>query len=235
MDLKKIPRREKRLYRKIKKGKVVYSKTPLEKKKVEKKTKKHKNLDKPKTSSQKEPFEKTVVIENILTELSENLNPDIDTISSMIYNQLKQKNINIDENTVKNVVNNTEHYRASRKKDYDVNDPASKIIKELSNELPEEEKKPLTRAEQRERISTIVDNLYDQIEKENIKDQEKQEKAIKQENIRKKEKINKKKPKKKTQEKKVVKEEDELDFDEEDLDEDVPEDISDEDDLGLKF
>jgi hypothetical protein len=257
MDINKIPRRERRFYRKIKKGKLVYSDKP-----VKTKTKKHQFSDTSKPTTNKEkininketfskitPPQKTKLIESLLQELSENLNPDVDTISEMIYEQLKRNNVDVDKRTIKEVVDKTDHYRASRKRStkVDTNDPAQKIINDLSKDLPKSEVDSAeSRKEQRERITLVVDNVYEQIEKKKIKDdfedQKRKDAEIEEDEefdseIEENEIEDKKRKKEKKKKKEEPKKDDSiLNIDMDEDDEESEDDLSDdEDDLGLKF
>ncbi len=257
MDINKIPRRERRFYRKIKKGKLVYSDKPVKGKDKKQQISDTYNptINKEKININKETFskitppQKTKLIESLLQELSENLNPDVDTISEMIYEQLKRNNVNVDKRTIKEVVDKTDHYRASRKRStkVDTNDPAQKIINDLSKDLPKSEVDPAeSRKEQRERITLVVDNVYEQIEKKKIKDDFEDQKRkdadehLEEDEIEDLEEVEEKKDRKKEKKKKKEepKKEDDsiLNIDMDEDDEESEDDLSDdEDDLGLKF
>jgi hypothetical protein len=190
-----------------------------------------------------DPEKKKEIIDKILNEMEGSINPDIDAISEMIYNQLIRNNVDIDQNIVQDVVRKTNHYRYRNIDDNNNNNNSQNTLQNRS----------LNRSDERKRLSEVIDNIYEQIKKKEIKDdilakkkdQEKKkdkdildtkDKKTKEEESKdntKKETIKNKKSEKKesTKEKDDFK----LNFGDDDSNIDNNEDLEDEDDLGLKF
>jgi hypothetical protein len=172
-------------------------------------------------------LDKKELMNKVLDNMSDVINPDLDNIADAIYEQLKENNVEIEKNVVKNVV--TKHYRAS----------TETAVKSTSS--TEKQNESFDSSLDRDKLKLVVDDLYIQIENENkIEELNKaKEKAIVQENLKKtkeKEQVKtkeipsknkeKEKPLKKNDVSKLLLEDDELDLsDNEESD----------DDLGLKF
>lgn len=259
MDIKKIKRRERRFYRKIVDGKIVYSDIPITKPKketkdviIEKKETKikvtreipEKTLKSIKDNKKLSATEKQQIIDKILIELKNAINPDIDEIAEMIYAQLSVRDVNVTQESVKHVVQNNAHHRSSRyktkkntssqdtdktKENYDfLND--RKELEKVLDDVVEENKKEDIRAKTRKDklIQKVIQKAKDN---QKAKDKKKKETIKKTEEvtIKKTEEISKEKPIKKKEPPKPKKEEFKLDFGDVEIDE------TDSDELGLKF
>lgn len=137
MNLKDIKRRERRFYRKIENNEIKYdiksdSKTPEIIPKE--------NADQL-FSNEKRSSDKKEIIENILKEIKNNINPDIDEITDIIFAQLNNSHLGIDQKTVKEAV--CRHQR--RDKD---------IAEEKTTNFTE-----------RKRLETVIDDILDQLSK----------------------------------------------------------------------
>jgi hypothetical protein len=213
MNLKDIKRRERRFYRKIENDQIKYD--------VKTDTKTPEVIPKENAdllfSEENRGAEKKEIIENILKEIKNNINPDIDEITDIIFAQLNNSHVEIDQKTVKEAV--CRHQR--REKDQT------------------EEK--TTNFTERKRLETVIDDILDQLsksdslEKKHFEEKNKKEKDLsedKRNRRSKKEEPEKKKDLSKEENKKTKKETPIK----EDLDtEDIESDDLDEDDLGLKF
>lgn len=214
MNLKDIKRRERRFYRKIENDEIKYDIKP------ETKTPEiipKENIDQV-FSEEKISSEKKEIIENILKEIKNNISPDIDEITDIIFEQLNNSHLGIDQKTVKEAV-----YRHQRKD----KDQAEERV---------------TNFTERKKLETVIDDILDQLSKsETLEKKQFEEKKKKENKISEEKKTRRSKKEEPTKEKseppkeetKKIKEEptkeEDLeidDFDEEDLDED---------DLGLKF
>ncbi len=230
MDANTLNRREKRHYRKIVDGEIVYTTSPIDdvsddystvgnsKTKIEKVVPTNVSLD------------KKELMNKVLDDMSEVINPDLDSIADAIYDELKVNNIELEKNIVKSAV--TKHYRASS--DTGIKSPSTEKQTDDNFDVSID----------RDKLRLVVDDLYIQIENENkteeinkaknkeIQDKIKKDREKESENQKSKE-VSKKakettKPTKKTDISKLLKEEEDLDLldnDNEDSD----------DDLGLKF
>ena len=218
MNLKDIKRRERRFYRKIENDQIKYdikseAKTPEVIPKE--------NADQL-FSNEKRSSDKKEIIENILKEIKNNINPDIDEITDIIFAQLNNSHLGIDQKTVKEAV--CRHQR--RDKD---------IAEEKTTNFTE-----------RKRLETVIDDILDQLsksetlEKKHFEEKTKKEKDLsedkrnrrskkeepKKEEPEKKKDLSKEENKKSKKEAPIKEDLETDDFDSEDLDED---------DLGLKF
>jgi len=216
MNIEKVPRRERRHFRKYINGEIVYSDVPFgheekhnySSKDVSKEQDVRSLLDVDKKN--KPIVHKDEKIQKVLRNISDIVAPDIDSIADAIYFQIsKDEGVNnFKKEEIQETIKSSKHYRAS------TND---------SGELVETEN-----------MKSLVEDVFDQLENEEIRKDSKtskEDKKVLKEN-------------KKTETKKVVKEEkkinskkketseiqDLLDEDSEDLNLD-----DDDDDLGLKF
>lgn len=214
MNLKDIKRRERRFYRKIENNEIKYdiksdSKTPevIPKENVDQLF-----------SEEKRSSDKKEIIENILKEIKNNINPDIDEITDIIFAQLNNSHLGIDQKTVKEAV--CRHQR--RDKD---------IAEEKTTNFTE-----------RKRLETVIDDILDQLsksdslEKKHFEEKNKRENKASEEPKTRRSKKEEPKKKKEPEKKKDLDTEKNKKNKEEDLDsEDFESEDLDEDDLGLKF
>lgn len=211
MDVDKIPRRERRHYRKYKDGDIVYTDSSVEdNKKVNsyndnKKFKSLLDIDEKKENNNS----KKDKIQKVLTNLSEIISPDLDSVADAIYDQIKTDEFyDFKKEEIEKTIKNSKHYRATR------NDDDQEVVAA-------------------DNMKSLVEDVFVQLENENIKNKE----VKKQEKINDKpKKEDKKKDIKPTKDTKSNKKE-KSDF-QDLLDDDSEidfEDDSDEDDLGLKF
>lgn len=223
-ELKNIKRRERRFYRKIENDKIEY----------DIKSKENNNI--PQNNLPGTTPEKKEIIENILSEIKNSINPNIDEITEIIYDQLNINNLPIDQETVKEAIYRNRHKNPDKKTE-------------------ESEKTEPVFLSERKELETVIDDILDQLsksetlenkyqldknKKENSEEknskrprrEEKTEEPKKSEEKPKEEKKTKtEKPKPKKEPKKS---EMELDFGEDVDNEDLNDSESD-DDLGLKF
>lgn len=137
MNLKDIKRRERRFYRKIENNEIKYDiKTEAKTPEIIPKE----NVDQL-FSNEKRSSDKKEIIENILKEIKNNINPDIDEITDIIFAQLNNSHLGIDQKTVKEAV--CRHQR--RDKD---------IAEEKTTNFTE-----------RKRLETVIDDILDQLSK----------------------------------------------------------------------
>jgi len=151
MDANTLNRREKRHYRKIVDGEIVYSSSPID------------EISNNPTSSSKTKIEKILpanvsvdkkeLINKVLDDMSEVINPDLDNIADMIYDELKDNNIDVEKQVVKSTV--SKHYRASS------------INRVRSNTIEKQIEDESDVIVDRDKLKLIVDDLFVQIEKEN--------------------------------------------------------------------
>jgi len=235
MDANTLNRREKRHYRKVVDGEIVYTTSPVddisdapieskpEKIKVEKVVPTNVSLD------------KKELMTKVLDNMSDVINPDMDSIADAIYDQLKENNIDVEKKVVKNVV--TKHYRAS----------TGTVTSSSSSS--EQADQGFDSSIDRDKLKLVVDDLYVQIENENKteelnkakekvvqdnikKDKEKEQQDKQQTRTRDRDSSKKKekeqdKPIKKNDVSKLLQEDEDLDLSDNDE--------NSEDDLGLKF
>jgi len=166
MDTESLSRRERRHYRKFVDGKVVYTTdnnlgfNSSSKESVRSSVSNNDMnltggslLDLSKKSNEVN-IDKQKVIGNILGQLNEMITPDVDEISEVIYSQLKNENVHVEKEIIKDAVQNSKHYRSSKK---------------TSN-------KPNTKYDSKN-LESVVKDVYNQIEKEHIKKENKDKKA----------------------------------------------------------
>jgi hypothetical protein len=217
MDIEKIPRRERRHYRRYKDGEIVYSEYPLEETKKssssfsqeDKQFKSLLDLDGEKKNLKTDSL-KNEKIKKVLSNLSDIISPDIDSIADVIYNQIKNDDFyDFKKKEIENTIKGSKHYRATKTED-------NQEIVSSDN------------------IKSLVEDVFVQLEKENVKNLEKKKEDVVK--IKKEEKKKESKTDKKGSTKKVeVKKEKKSDI-QDLLDDDADlEDDADEDDLGLKF
>jgi len=232
MDISKIKRRERRFYRKEEEGEIDYDEKPINKL-PEPRTRNisDKTLDSINENNRLSVDEKQQIIDKILKDMQKSINPDIDEIADMIYSQLSSRDVNVSQETVKQVVQNNAHYRSSRKERMATTSiPASE----------KETKESFDFLNDRKELEVVIDDIVEENQKEDIRAKEKKntEKAQVKEvtNRRTATKVSEKKEtapkeKEKPKPKEEPKKEFKLDFGD---DEEI-ESSSDDDDLGLKF
>jgi hypothetical protein len=242
MDITKIKRRERRFYRTEVNGDIVYTDTPQKNKKPVTETKPEvtqkkikeipvKTLKSIQENTKLTPQEKKQIIDKILLDLRNTINPDIDEIAEMIYAQLSEKDLNVTQESVKQIVQNNAHHRPSRTGN-SVTTNTEKGKSESYDFLND-----------RKELETVIDDIVEENKKEDIREKTKKEK-IEQDKKKDTEKKNEKgtteRPSKKADTKDKPKAEPEKDKPKEefklDFGDDESEDLSDSDDeLGLKF
>ena len=159
--------------------------------------------------------------------MNKNINPDIDEISDVIYSQLSNNNINISQETVKQVVENNVRTRRSNR---DSNKTSSETLSYLNDRkemelvldnIVEENIKEITREKNKPKEEKLI------IEKKETTSRRSREEKPKQ----KEESSKKKEESSKKEATKPKKEEFKLDFGE-DTEDEIDEN---DEDLGLKF
>jgi isoleucyl-tRNA synthetase len=232
MDANTLNRREKRHYRRLVNGEIVYTTSPIDEKSSSPSSSDYKEkIGIEKSISKNSSMNKKELMDKVLDNMSDVINPNLDTIADTIYEQLKENNIDFEKKVIKNVV--TKHYRSG----------SSNVSKEGTGKLVDEEI-------DRDKLKLVVDDLYEQIETENktekiekeaskekeVKESIKKDTEKKKQVIKTKEKEEQKKVKEKEQVKLVKKNEVSkqlLEDDGPDLSDDESDDSD--DDLGLKF
>lgn len=225
-DLKDIKRRERRFYRVYDDGEIKYTDAPKKEEKIEAPI-----ITNPIKIEEKDTgitdTEKKKIIDKILTEMNKNINPDIDEISDVIYSQLSNNNINISQETVKQVVENNVR---TRRPNRDSNKTSSETLSYLNDRkemelvldnIVEENIKEITREKNKPKEEKLIVEKKETTSRRSREEKPKQ----KEESSKKKEESSKKeatKPKK---------EEFKLDFGE-DTEDEIDEN---DEDLGLKF
>ena len=233
MDIENLSRRERRHYRKFVDNKVVYTdgndvdiknNSKIINSDVLDNDLEGKSLLDLNEKSKETNIDKKKVINNILGKLNEMITPDVDEISDVIYSQLKNENVHVEKKIIMNAVKNSKHYRSSKKQS----------SKSKSN----------TKYDSKN-LESVVKDVYNQIEKEHIKKDNKAKKEEVVESKSSKKNITKDKDTKKPSKanssknkstKPTSKKQPKTDF--KDLLEDDSNDDSDldsDDDLGLKF
>lgn len=225
-DLKDIKRRERRFYRVYDDGEIKYTDAPKKEEKTEAPI-----ITNPIKIEEKDTgitdTEKKKIIDKILTEMNKNINPDIDEISDVIYSQLSNNNINISQETVKQVVENNVR---TRRPNRDSNKTSSETLSYLNDRkemelvldnIVEENIKEITREKNKPKEEKLI------IEKKETTSRRSREEKPKQ----KEESSKKKEESSKKEATKPKKEEFKLDFGE-DTEEKIDEN---DEDLGLKF
>jgi hypothetical protein len=231
MNETKLNRRLKRHYRKYVDGKIIYDINNIDydqsfnDSSVSEKNTSNNNtknlLDISKNEKIKPVVEnKQKAIEKTLYNLSEMINPDEEVIADIIYKELKNKSV-IGKEDIKSAVKNSKHYRAT------------------------EESKSFGVTSDRERMKLVVEDVYTQLENQQIKNNQEKTKDVKVTQKENKPKNKNQNISKKDENKKVKKPEtkksknentdnfkDLIDDDSEEEDLDLSDDS---DDLGLKF
>ncbi len=217
MEIEKVPRRERRHFRKYINGEIVYSDVPFgheEKHNYSSKTYQDNSEEDDNIKSlldvgQKKKLivHKDEKIQKVLRNISDIVAPDIDSIADAIYSQVsKDDNLNsFKKEEIEKTIKSSKHYRASK-------DDSGEIV-ETDN------------------MKSLVEDVFNQLESEEIRNENKSN--VKKETSKKKEEPSKKiiKEEKKTKKKEDSDIQDLLDDDSDPLD--LEEDN--EDDLGLKF
>ena len=241
MDEKKIIRRERRLYRKYVDGKIVYgdrpntdgSTIPLSSSTLSKKSTSRATIT--------EKDKNTVIINKILGTMTDIIKPDVNVIADNIYTQLKESNIDVEKNTVKNAVKESIHYRAT-KDSYAANneidqDKLRDLVSDVYSQVATENQRAEIKAkEEKEKTNPKVTaaSLVASKKEADAKKETDSKKEVSTDT--KTEKVGQKKP---TDTKPIVapkkdkKKMEELDFGDDDLD--LSDDSEDDDDLGMKF
>ncbi|MFH0906415.1 MAG: hypothetical protein V1824_03695, partial [archaeon] len=106
--------------------------------------------------------EKEKIRNKILKQLSDSINPDLDTISDAIYEQLNKSSLPVDKNTVKKSVQSSRHFRASRE-----------AVENFNSDSDTSTANQFTK----ETLSFVVDDVYEQLEKEDIRNKFEAKKA----------------------------------------------------------
>jgi len=246
MDLKNIKRRDRRFYRSFDENKVHYT----ERKDVPADNYSMKvNID----SRKLRPIsgqtgvsddKKKIAINKIIKDMSKIVNPDTETIAEMIYEQMKQDNIKTNQEQVAKAVENSTHFRSSRRAEDGRKQKTSTglIMAEKETISIESDNESLTKDD----VKSIIEDVYDQFSEEDKKSERKATAAEKREDKKKeivvagkqdttKDKESKKKDEAKTKQEKK----EEMNFEEENDDKfeiGDNEGINDDsDELGLKF
>ena len=226
MDANTLNRREKRHYRKVVDGEIVYTTSPVDDISEDYSDVKPEKIKVAKVVPTNISLDKKELMNKVLDNMSEVINPDMDSIADAIYEQLKENNIDVEKKVVKNVV--TKHYRAS--------------TGTVTSSSTEESDEGFDSSIDRDKLKLVVDDLYVQIENENKTEElNKAKEKVVLENIKKekdKEKEQATRPKEtskktKEQEKPIKKNDISKLLQEDDLD--LSDDEDSEDDLGLKF
>ncbi len=231
MDITKIKRRERRFYRTEKDGEIEYNAGQKQKETSvikENRIEKTEILSASKPSKEITSDEKKIIIDKILKDMKNTINPDIDEITDVIYSQLSKSNtdVNITLESVKQAVKNNAHYRSSRRNTSTENttDVASRTGENFDFLMDRKE------------LELVIDDVVEENKKEDIRTKDEKEnlqKAMTEEKP--KSKKHEEKPKEKPAEKKKEKKEKEelkLNFGDE---EEVTEENEETDELGLKF
>ncbi|HOZ35634.1 MAG TPA: hypothetical protein PLK55_01455 [archaeon] len=244
MDINKIKRRERRFYRKEENGEMVYGDTPItkpkkdtkkmvpEKKETELKSTREipeKTLKSIKENKKLNSEEKQKIIDKILIDLKNRIDPDIDEIAEMIYSQLSVRDVNVTQESVKQVVQSNAHYRGSRNI---TGSTSTNTVKTKEN---------YDFLNDREELEKVIDDVVEENKKEDIREKAKKEKIVEKAIQNAKEKKSKETTKKSEdnikdkivknkESSKPKKEELKLDFGDDDA-----EDADSDDELGLKF
>jgi hypothetical protein len=222
MDANTLNRREKRHYRKVVDGEIVYTTSPVDEISDNNSSYKPEKIKVEKIVPTNISLDKKELMNKVLDNMSEVINPDMDSIADTIYEQLKENNIDVEKKTIKNAV--TKHYRASTG----------------TSSSTEESDEGFDSSIDRDKLKLVVDDLYVQIENENKTEElNKAKEKVVLENIKKeKDKEQSTKPKEtpkktKEQEKPTKKNDISKLLQEDDLD--LSDDEDSDDDLGLKF
>ncbi|MEI8364533.1 MAG: hypothetical protein WCF78_03695 [archaeon] len=228
MDANTLNRREKRHYRKVVDGEIVYSTSPVDDISEDYSDVKPDKIKVEKVVPTNISLDKKELMNKVLDNMSEVINPDMDSIADAIYEQLKENNIDVEKKVVKNVV--TKHYRAS----------TGTVTTNTSTDKESDE--GFDSSIDRDKLKLVVDDLYVQIENENKTEElNKAKEKVVLENIKKEKDKEKEQPiksketskKTKEQEKPVKKNDVSKLLQEDDLD--LSDDEDSDDDLGLKF
>jgi len=245
LNRKTIKRRERRFYRVYENGDIKYTEAPNRKTQETPMTEPSTRLQDTQVKAELTEAEKKKIIDKILLEMKNTINPDIEEISDVIYSQLSNNNISISPETVKLIVQKNVHNRCSRrgvvsntttktesteKLDY-LND--WKEMELVVDDIVEENIKERTRESNKPNIDTSVSGNEKPEKKEMNHQRARYAKAEeKQANTKKVEekqvdtkKVEEKKPKPKKEDLTLDFEEDESEFDSDD----------EENELGLKF
>jgi len=166
MDITKIKRRERRFYRKEEEGNVVYADELDNKETAEKPAKVV--LEATPKNGKLTSEEKQRIIDKILTDMKNTINPDIDEIADMIYSQLSIKDTNITQETVKQVVENNAHHRYSRR------DRGAGTESKTSTR--EGIKGNYDFLNDRKELEVVIDDIVEENQKEDIRAKDKKEK-----------------------------------------------------------
>lgn len=114
LNYKTIKRRERRFYRVFENGNIKYTEAPNRKTQETPVTEPSVTLQETQVKAEITDAEKKKIIDKILLEMKNTINPDIEEISDVIYAQLSNNNISISPETVKQVVQKNVHNRYSR-------------------------------------------------------------------------------------------------------------------------
>lgn len=186
MDIKKIKRRERRFYRKEVNGKIVYGDIPVAKKeKVSEKKETEsrairppraipeKTLESIKDNKKLNSVEKQQIIDKILIELKNAINPNIDEIAEMIYAQLSERDVYVTQESVKHVVQNNAQHRSARYKRY--NKTKTKSTPQSKNTKTKENYDFLN---DRDELEKVIDDIVLENKKEDIRAKTRKERML---------------------------------------------------------
>ncbi len=222
-DLKNIKRRERRFYRKIENDKIEY----------DIKSKENNNILQ--NNLPGATPEKKEIIENILSEIKNSINPDIDEITEIIYDQLNINNLPIDQETVKEAIYRNRHKNPDKKTE------ESEKTEPVFYQKEKNQKQLLMisqinyQNQKHQKININQTKIKKKTPKKKIvKDQEEKKKQKSQKNQKKNQRKKKQKTEKPKPKKEPKKSEMELDFGD-DVDTEDLNDSESDDDLGLKF
>ncbi len=225
MDANTLNRREKRHYRQIIDGNIVYTNSPVNQdvKVISKKEDKSKTQN---IISSTVPMDKKELVNKVLDNMSEIINPNLDAIADTIYDQLKNSNMEVTKEAIKDTV--SKHYRATgedQRENSKVNnfenpidrDKLQLVVDDLYIQIDNENKNEKINADSKKEV---VNKIKADFKKKSIPEKEEPSRPI-EKNKSQKEKIE---PKKDTDIKNLLSD-DELDLSED----------NEEDDIGLKF
>ncbi|MFA7709381.1 MAG: hypothetical protein WCX82_04590, partial [archaeon] len=102
MDITKIKRRERRFYRTEENGNIEYK--DISNNKEQEETKQIIPKSQSQNTNTIAPEDKKEIIDKILLEMRDSIDPDIDEITDVIYSQLSNTDVNVNQETIKQVV-----------------------------------------------------------------------------------------------------------------------------------
>ncbi|MFA5746257.1 MAG: hypothetical protein WC932_05370 [archaeon] len=165
MDITKIKRRERRFYRTEENGEVEYKDAPVTSS-PEKETTIPGPLSKETTITIKD---KKQIIDKILTEMKDSINPDIDEITDVIYSQLSNTEVNVNQETIKQIVQDNAHYRSSRKERTNNGSELTNSRTRVSGDYDF--------LNDRKELELVIDDIVEETKKEEIRDKDRKDKT----------------------------------------------------------